>query len=146
MGFNASSDVEPIGYDFSTCGGPTGTTPEPSDEQMAEFWTAYAHFIRINRERVDQWGDRIDAIDAEPGLSEADKKDRKRQVEIEYEEAQVEIAAERKRARCEMMARVCSDRPSFDELAALPSRVLNGFEAYLLGELSPKGSNSGTNA
>lgn len=149
MGFNATTaQVEPLDYDLTAWGGPQGVTPEPDNDRIQAFWNSYGDFFREQRDRLKAYQDRIDATDELGGDDLAGRARRKAAVqalEAEYEQDSKDRAPARIKQRCEIFAAVCSDQPDFDALHALPGRILDSFEAWLVDALSPKASRLATN-
>jgi hypothetical protein len=47
--------------------------------------------------------------------------------------------------RKDMIAKLCQNQPSVDELNMLPSRVYAAFEAYVMGKMAPEGLTTALN-
>lgn len=143
MGFNAADAVEPLGWDFTKFGGTAGDTPEPSIDQIGEFWKGYGAYMRAQRDRIQKYTDRLTEIEK---IQDASKRQEAlAEAEAEYEAMQAGVVEERRKQRAEIFSALCSNQPSYDEIFALPGRILDAYESYLLDEMSPKGSRADTN-
>lgn len=116
-GFSAAS-VAALSYDFRAFPKDDdsgerctgkGTTPEPSKARLDDFYKGFA----------ESFG----------ALSEAAPED----ADLEA------LAEERGDKMYQLLADVCGQKPSVDELKELPPRILAKYTTWLLGELSPKG-------
>lgn len=155
MGFNSAEAVEALAYDFTAHGGGAGGIPEPDHDRLREFWNAYGAFFREQRDKMQAFKDQLDAVDnkwGEQAALQGGKLDEQQQaqrdaetkaIEDDWEQGQEVAQAERVKQRVLMFAAVCNDQPSVETLTALPPRILDAFEAYLVDELSPKGSKIG---
>ena len=127
-GFNAEKLVERLEYTF----GPNvlhenrrveGITPEPSDEQIAEFHRSIAELARDHR--AEQEG--VDTDD--------------RMAVMEWMAAQpVSKSLEMERRTAAIHAQLCSHKPSEAEILAVPPRLRSAWYRWLAGEIHPEGS------
>ena len=118
MGFKASEVVEPLDYDFEKYG-PSGVTPEPSSDQIDEF-----------RKRISELLGQM--------LDEAKERG---QHEIPTGPlAQIQLVSDLladgsnrplERKLFEVVAAVCSDEPTVDQIDALPYRLKHAFVAHM---------------
>lgn len=123
MGFVAEEVVEPLDYDFSFFGGPKGTSPEPTDGQVSDFLS------------------NIRKIMSEAGYTVADGK---LSIQNALAMAEENKAEELFEALIQAFSDVCSNQPTAEEIAALPSRIKRHYMGWLLGQLmSPKSPSSG---
>lgn len=132
--FNAEKKVERLEFTF----GPhykvkgkelKGIVPEPSDEQMAEYHRRTAEIAK--KYRADQDG--IDVNDRKAVMEWMASRDPKETVKLEQETAQVH-------------ADLCSNKPSYEQLMAIPPRPRAYFYTWLAGELHPEGVTPATPA
>jgi|SRR5215472_11983435 len=120
-GFNASSAVEPLDYDFNPFVDSKGTVPEPSAEQINDYRRA---IMSIFQEMVPE------GMDAEPtdnGTRSTTEMVRRvtEFLGTDRTEMQEKIL--------HTLADVCSNTPSFDELSALPYRHQQAFAGWISG-------------
>jgi hypothetical protein len=122
-------DVVDLSFDFSKWKGPRKTDiPEPSTEQMAQFYTDLARLAQRQ----------LDLGRAEPEVPE-DETPEQRDVRLEGQLAEAQrVGLEMEHERSQIYAAVCSDTPTADELLALPHRVRRSFYGYLSRMLSPE--------
>lgn len=135
MGFNAG-DTEPLDYDFTTLKSKVtglenskGTVPEPSIDAVQTFFNEMA----INSRET---GDKIDALSK--GLPDDAP------LTHENSEAMREIVDESHQERCRLLAALCSNQPSYDELILLPHRIYRGFEDWLVAAMRPEAERAAT--
>lgn len=131
-GFDAEKKVDPLKYTFGKGykykdREISGVVPEPSDEQLATWHKELAEVARSYR--ADQEG--VDLNDQTAVMDWMANRDPSRAVDMEMDTARI-------------YAEVCSEKPSFDELMAVPPRLRTAFYAWLNGELHPEGSKPGT--
>lgn len=150
MGFVSANAVDALDWDFTTFGGRAGTTPEPGHPELAAFWSSWNDYVRLMRDQLDVVQKRTAAVTDEkaPGydrtLSVEARTEAVRAIEREWDAQQIEMVEDRRKMRCGILAAVCADSPSYDDLYALPPRILDAFEKYMIAELSPKVSRTDT--
>lgn len=112
MGFNAAEAVSELSYDFTSVGGPSGVTPEPTSDQVRTMQFRLRTLFKLD-----------DGTSPE-----------------ELAAHMAELTEGELRARddelIEIYAAACSEKPSVAELRALPHRVLQQFIGWLSGELN----------
>jgi len=127
--FNAADAAEPLEYDFAPYADARGTVPEPSDDQVAEF---YGNLSR-NLER---------ALGAER-VADVDMTD-----PLEVGALFQSLTSEDHRAMYDSLldlhAGVCSGEPSREQIAALPFRLRRAFYGMVQGWLRPESSRPAT--
>lgn len=129
--FDAGKTVEKMTYDFSGFNGGKGEIPEPSTEQVAEYFAQLIGNLRSNSTRLR----------AVPEDETDEQRDERIRTEIiEGQHRSLETISRRR----ELLAELCSGQPSLEELCALPHRVLNAFEAFVLGCISPEVQSTAT--
>lgn len=135
-GFSAIRNVSKMSFDFrpfATGDGSAGDIPEPTTDQLAEFYLAWEEMIRANR-------DALVAFDLEPTDGKEPTRDEIIARDRKIAEFNREHAAERVEQRITLIAAVCSQMPSEETLRKLPSRILDAFETYVFEEFAPKAS------
>lgn len=128
-GFDAGSAVPPLSYDFSAFGGkPKTTIPEPSTEQVASYWAEYVGMIS-----------RAQGVGNEAAAKREDETDEERDERIKAQiiEGQHRSTATVSRRR-EILAELCTRQPDVAELEALPYRLLDAFESYMMRSIRPE--------
>lgn len=134
--FDAGTAVDPLDYDFSAYKGPVGTIPEPSTKQVNDFFKAMKNMVKDVRKLSRDAGPK----DVDPdNLTDEDLETISDQIDAAGEVAEKYQAQTR-----EILAELCSNEPSADDLALLPQRVLGAFSSWLVGELRPKKETPGT--
>ena len=107
--------------------------PEPSTDQISDFWTAYFKTLDgIRRERGEEAPKNPDGTDAEETPDERD--DRIARNIALGQQAAMKANEERK----VILAELCSNTPDRETLDKLPHRVIRAFEAYIVGAFSPE--------
>ncbi len=116
MGYKAE-DLEVLAYDFSAVGGPVGTIPEPSQDQVEQLQAALR---AMQADLIDDKGV-VDMQKVRAKVAEAG--------------GEGELARRTREQTTAALAEVCSQSPSHDELWNLPHRHFAGFSAYLVSAL-----------
>lgn len=140
--FNAD-DIATLDYDFSGFydGGPRGVVPEPSTEAISAYQLAIADLLENAEQQVKLvvGPAKPDEAKVEESDDEADSaSDREKNAAISR--INEETWAERKR----LLAALCSEQPSFDEINRLGHRVFMKFEEYVLGKWTPQAASAAT--
>ncbi len=127
--FNAKDAVEPLEFDLAPYADAKGAVPEPTDDQVAEF------YANLGKTMENALGDeRVAGVDL-------------------TDPAQVgklfaKLTAEDHRAMygelLNVHAAVCGGRPSSDDLAALPFRLRQAFYGAVQEWLRPEASRPAT--
>lgn len=104
-------------YDFTAFGGVTGIIPDPSDEKLEAFNTAYM-------ELLDKYGVGEDVDKDDP---DAVKDAIERNKDVSFIEQQKEMM--------ELIAELCDHSPSLEELQKLPFRVRQVYLGWIQREL-----------
>jgi hypothetical protein len=147
--FNAN-DIAVLDYDFSGFypDGPKGIVPEPSTEAISAYQLAISNLMDTAEERVEVFLDKPDEtpgtgpvsvprLDEEYGgtqtLSEQEKN-------AEIDKVNQETWAQRKM----LLANLCQQQPSLDEINKLGHRVFLKFEEYVLGKWTPQAGSAAT--
>jgi hypothetical protein len=128
--FTASDQLEPREYDFRPYADAQGTVPEPTDDQVAEFYSA------LNRQfQLAFSEERLEGIDTQDPYDVA--------------KLVMSLDADENRALYDAMldvhADVCSGQPSVSDLAALPFRLRRAFYGAVQGWLRPEALTPATN-
>ncbi len=127
--FDAGSAVEPMEYDFSHYGGPTGVTPEPSDLAFQKFSAKQAKLM-------------VEASKIEKDMTEADKANKLDSDALEgFQKRSTELSDKMSK----IIAELCQDKPSKEDVDVLPYRVKMAYTAHLMGQFSPEAGTGGTN-
>lgn len=117
MGFVAAEAVAALDYDFSGLGVPElegvkGTSPEPSQDQVRDMYDAIRKLYSLG-----EYADTEEMTESvAKSLSREDIKDR-----------DLELA--------KIYADACSQKPTTEQVLALPHRVRAAYIGYLSGEL-----------
>jgi hypothetical protein len=133
-GFKAEAVVERLEYDFGSfatySGRPiTGITPEPTDDQIAAFHQQMAAMAK--KHRAQEHG--VDPDDRVAVLEWLANRPPEEAVQIEKDSA-------------EIYAQLCSHKPSYDEIMAVPPRIRQAWYGWMAGEIHPEGARSATRA
>lgn len=134
-GFDAGTAVEGLEFDFSAYGGPKGVIPEPSTKTINQYFkdlkAIFAETKGIRERLADlPEGEADQALSEMLGGGEVDLDD---------------LGDHLTNRLLQATADLCSGYPSFKDIQALPFRVQQAFNAWLAGELRPKGTTPGTN-
>jgi DNA-binding GntR family transcriptional regulator len=122
MGFDVSTAVEPLDFDFGQYG-PKGTIPEPSTERLDRF-------KREMRELMEE-------VSGKPAESEQDTERRLAALTPEdWQKLDTRMYA--------IVARLCGNSLTAAQLRKLPPRVSQAFVGWLMGQLAPNRSMPGT--
>lgn len=113
-----SSDLEPMSYDFTAHGGPKGVVPEPSQQEFRAYTRGLIK-VQVKAKEIETAYDKEDAT--EEDLTAAG--DLAEQLEADIDK---------------LVADLCHDHPTLEEVQALPFRVKNAFSKYLRDEFTPK--------
>lgn len=135
-GFNAETVVEPLDYDFRTKDNPDarhGTIREPSDRQIADYMAGIKQLVRDFQGKLPE---SLVAGDADAAsLTDA------------TEDLDPEIVMELNGALATLLAALCSDEPSREDILRLPPRIRAHFYAWLQREvMSPEAAPGGGRA
>lgn len=104
-------------YDFTAFGGVTGIIPDPSDVLLEEFNTQYMELL----EKYGV-GENVDKDDPD-AVADAIQRNK----EVSFVEQQKEMVR--------LIALLCDDKPSADEINKMPFRVRSRFIAWVQREL-----------
>lgn len=126
--FNATS-VEKLGYDFEMFKQGKGDIQEPDSDQIADFWADYSEVLAVSRERSAGWAEKLE----DEKLTAEDREDLEREAAAWRRENAKQMVARRR----EMLSALCSGDPNVEQLTALPGRVLDAFESYMMDAISP---------
>jgi hypothetical protein len=130
--FKAQGVVEALDWDFNPYVAAKGTIPEPTDTQIAEFFTGLKDVIKEARDSVTEGiSEDSDPVDIMAALEDTDP----------------EIAIKQMGKMCEVYSRLCSGTPTAESIHQLPMRVRNIFFSWLQQEvMSPEPVSPGGNA
>lgn len=131
MGFDANK-VEKLSYNFERFKQGRGDIAEPSYEQIADFWRDYGNLLNRQRDGIAEFEDRIQKTVAD------NKPDDRADIVAEFEAWQDKVGREMQAERRAYISRLCSDNPSVEQLTALPGRIFDAFESYMLEAIQPK--------
>lgn len=129
--FDAATAVEEMDYDFTKYGGREGVVPEPSTGQVNKYFAGMRVLLReaqaasakakaLNGVNLEEMGD--------DELAEA----------FENVDSAVAEASDFQAKTMELLAALCSDQPSVEELSVLPVRVLQAFNKWVIRQINPK--------
>lgn len=133
--FDAALEVEAMEWDFTK---PLkdkkakGTIPEPSTGQVEAFFNDTRKLITSIREEIKE----RTGIDV-GNLEAVKEKDVKEETIKALETMSDSMLSDQQEALSGVIAKVCSDQPSAEQLQALPYRVFMAFNKWLAGELRP---------
>lgn len=130
----SASDIDILDYDFSGFfdGGPKGIVPEPSTESISAYQLAISNLMESAEERIKAIVNDAPATDEEK-LSEPEKNS-------EIDQLNQQTWIERKK----LLAELCQQQPSFEDINRLPHRVFMKFEDYALGKWTPQAASAAT--
>lgn len=135
MGYKASENIDPLDYDFAPfCPEIKGVTPEFEFDSIKAYWNGYQNMLRRHADALNEWMNRRQALGDTPDKDALDS------FEADYEKWQDETADNRIETRRRLLAMLCSDQPSYEELCKLPGRVFDDFEREMQAALTPKDS------
>lgn len=134
-GFSAEEAVERLEYDFRPHVDAYGTIPEPSREELDEFW-------EHRRQILEDAGVSFAELESFDPL---DPKSRRAIIE-----AFAKVPEDKRKAMTpaalDNVATLTKGQPSREELDALPGRIQDAFIGWLMGMLSNPTSRNGTSA
>lgn len=121
MGFDASSVVEPLDWDFTKYAGPTakGTIPEPSDAKIETFLREVKELARSNEAML-------------PGLSAIE--DPKEMLDA-LDQFETSVITTTMAGLAEAYAKLCANQPNKTQITKLPLRVRMAFFSWIAGEV-----------
>ena len=129
--FKAESVVEALDYDFRPYVNASGTIPEPTDNQIAEFLTGVKAIFKEAEKDLPQ---ELDMEDPGMLLGAIDALDPEAQIRAMGDMARVYAA-------------LCSDTPTEEQIRELPMRVRTIFFNWLQQEvMAPEAATGGGNA
>lgn len=127
--FDAREAVEALDYDFSYYDGPVGTTPEPSDHSFQKFAAKQSKLM-------------IEADKLQKDMEKAEKEDRLDEDTLDAFQKKSNEVSEK---MSKLIADLCQDKPSKEDVDKLPYRVKTAYISHLMNQFSPEGVTSGTN-
>lgn len=135
-GFNAATVVEPLDYDFRTNdnpGGKVGVIREPGDEQIAAYLAGVKQLLKDFR---GQLPDDLISGTADMGA-----------IMAATEELDEELTVKFQRSLAGIVAALCSDDPSEEDIMLVPPRIRAVFFNWIQREvMSPEAVPGGGNA
>lgn len=143
MGFDASNAVAALDWDFTAFGAGQGTSPEPSDEMIERYKrkqmrlaTAVVEQVALTQKQIEADDKEVQIVNTLP-LKEALSA-------IASLDGDSELNTLAIRQLAQIVAEVLSDKPTADQILALPSRVRAAFFGWVAGQLlDPKSYASG---
>ena len=146
--FNAATAVERMEYDFTEYGGKAGMIPEPSTGAISAFFaevkavmkdTKAARELLARKDDTDLTEEEttrlLDQVDDVTDLTE--------RMQVRLREAVALLCGATVEGEGDE-ARVVGGSPSVEELSALPFRVQQAFNTWIMGEIQPKKATPGT--
>lgn len=122
--FNAESELDPLTFNFRPYADVDGEVPEPTQEQVAEFY--------------DQLGRQMElALAGDPRLEGYDRTDQEKVADL-LASLTLEDGAAINDYAVDMHARVCSNTPDADAVKALPYRLRRAWFGAIQGWLRPE--------
>lgn len=118
MPFDAADAVEPMDYDFTKFKAGKGTVPEPSQSE-------YRTYVRGLTSLQGKYKD-LEKLTDKDDLSDKQVKEINDKAEALSDEMD------------ELVAKLCQNVPSREDIAKLPFRVKNVFSKWLQEEFNPK--------
>ena len=141
MGFDSGSVVEPLDFDLSKHGGPKGTVPEPSDRLVFRFTAQFRKVVLASISEAEKIAVEQDVPEDDDARKERLSKFSLRDALGILDTADNETLKMLSDKMCGMVAEVCSNTPSEEQLVALPWRIKAAFFGWVVGELLvPEGS------
>jgi hypothetical protein len=147
--FNAN-DIAVLDYDFSGFypDGPKGIVPEPSTEAIGAYQLAISNLMDTAEERVTMILGKPDEAKTGPvSVPKLDEEDggtqslSEQEKNAEIDKLNNETWAQRKM----LLANLCQQQPSLDDINRLGHRVFMKFEEYVLGKWTPQAASAATN-
>lgn len=139
MGYKASKEIDPLDYDFNPFADIKGVTPEFTVERIKDYWTGYQKMQRAYIEELTSWEKRREEMGDNPDQGALDDFNEK------FEEWSDKSTDTRQEIRRRLLAALCDEKPSYEELSSLPGRVFDDFESAMREALTPKARrNAGT--
>lgn len=158
-GFNAAESVKTPDYDFNPYVDAQGVVPEPSLDQIEDFYNTAqdilleqrAGYEQIRNKRLEQR--RADWLTAwlAARTDEANQPELPADDDLPDEDGEVvrqRVLGEQQAAKAldrkadlrqrEALSALCSGQPSTEQLIALPPRVFEAFAGYIQGFYSPE--------
>lgn len=130
-GFHAENVVDPLEWDFAPYVNAHGTTPEPTDRQIAEFLSGLKAVVKEAEEAGGGTPD--DSRDPAAVLEAIDNLDPEKNIE---QMAKVNA----------LYSALCSGMPSTEQISQLPMRVRTIFFTWLQQEvMAPEAAGPGGN-
>lgn len=130
MKFDATKDVDPLEYDLNPFVDAKGTVPEPTDAQVARFYTDLSRQFELALGK-----ERVAGVEMDDPMSVAELL---QSLTTEDQEALYT-------SLLDLHADVCSGQPSRAELEKLPFRIRRMFYGAVQGWLRPEGWKPATN-
>jgi hypothetical protein len=134
MAFNAGEVLPDLDWDFTKFGQGSGTTPEPSARQLRVYRKEFQSLMTAARGslaneveariKAVERGEVPDVISLDQALADMGQ--------FSGDEPVVEAMED---TLCEMVAKVCSNTPSKEQLLGLPMRIRLAFFGWLNGQL-----------
>ena len=153
--FKAGDAVERLEYDFTDFGGNAGTIPEPSRGQVKAYFNGIKNLmkevkdLRGMAENIDP--DKMSDEEVADLMSKVDEAEERSD---DYHERSVGLLAElcgadkvdlrSEESEEPITFKYVGGSPTFDELQALPFRVLQAFTQWFIQEIQPKKTTPGT--
>lgn len=127
--FDASKAVEPLEFDFKPYHEAKGTVPEPTDDQVAQFYGDLGQQFRkaLGEERTEGL-DMTDPMDVGKLFQSLDGDDHKAMYDV----------------LLELHSAVCSNEPGREAVEKLPFRLRRAWYGMVQGWLRPEASRSAT--
>jgi hypothetical protein len=127
--FNAKDAVTPLSYDFAPYADAKGTVPEPTDDQVAQFYGDLANQL------TTALGEKVDGIDMTDPF------------EVGKVFASLDGDDHRKLygKLLDLHTAVCSDQPDREAVEKLPYRLRRAWYGMVQGWLRPEASTPATN-
>lgn len=125
MGYSSAEISDLFDYDFTSCGGPKGKTPEPTDAEIEKFRNVLLDLqlfmVGMTREEYDEDEATKEGAEFSKRLG-AVTHEQKRQLGEDLREAIIEF---------------CHGSPSREAIMALPGLQVVGYANHMLTALSP---------
>lgn len=119
--FDAATAVDPMEFDLSIYDGPVGVIPEPTNDQIAAFFTS------------------MSAAGAKLGLKPGEKLTPDAMSVIPEDMAEVMMES-----MLEALVGIGGGSFTADDIKRLPFRIQSAFTAWIAGELNPEAGAPGT--
>jgi hypothetical protein len=138
MAFKASESTSDLKWDFRPFVDAFGETPEPSSDQISDYWASELARMRESQRRAEEFNSQLD------DLTKAKDEDGIRALHDKYDSESIALGKSNLDERRHVLSQLCSDCPNYDQINALPGRIFEAFEFEMQQSLGPKARRTDT--